>query len=90
MDFFLNNIDCKDPVLNAAIIILKGDKGPTGEINKFGFAAAYLTPLEPVTNNCNNNRKCVEAEISNTYEGREQVSATGAKQVRVSTGVDFR
>ena len=38
--------------------MVKGDKGPTGEMNKFKDAAAYLTPQDPVAKNSNTNSKC--------------------------------
>ena len=48
-------------------------------MNKFKYAAAYLTPWYPVAENCNNIRKRGSYEISNTSRGGAQVSATGAK-----------
>ena len=69
---------------------MKEDKGPTGKMNKFEDAAAYLTPWDPVANNRNTNRKRGADEISNTSDGGARVSATRAKQGRGFTGVDFR
>ena len=57
VNLLLNAIECKDTGLNAAISMLKGDKGPTGKMNKFKYYAAYLTPWDPIANNCNTNRK---------------------------------
>ena len=49
-------------------------KMPTGKMNKLEYAAAYLTPQDPVANNLNTNRKRGASEISNTYGGGAQVS----------------
>ena len=78
----------KDTILNAGISMVKGDKGPTWKMNKFEDAAAYLTPWDPVAKKSNNNRKRGAAEISNTFDGGALLSATRAKQVRVSTEDD--
>ena len=89
VNFLLGAIEFKYFGLNAAIGMVKGDKGPTGKMNKFKDAAAYLTPWDHVAKNCNTNRKRGAAEISNTSGGRAQVSATRANQGRGSTGVQF-
>ena len=39
-NFLHDAIECKDPGQNAAITIVKGDKGPTGNMNKSKDAAA--------------------------------------------------
>ena len=35
VDFLIDDTECKDPGLNAAIVMLKGGKWPTGKMNKF-------------------------------------------------------
>ena len=45
--------------------------------------------MYPVNNSINNNRKRGAAEISNTSGVGAQVSATGATQVRDSTGIKY-
>ena len=70
--------------------MVKGGKGPTGNINNFEDVAAYLTPWDLVANNHNTNRKCGSAEISNTSGVKAQVLATRENQGRGYIGVDFR
>ena len=57
-NFLLDAIKCKDSGLNVGIAMVKGDKGPTRNMNKFKYSSAYLTPWYPVAKNCNTNRKC--------------------------------
>ena len=63
INFLLDGVECKVPGQNKAIAMVKGDKGPTRKINKFEYAAAYLTPWDPVTKSHNTNRKCGAAEM---------------------------
>ena len=58
-------------------------------MNKLKYSAEYLTPQEPIANNCNTNRKLGGVAISNTYSGGAHVSATRVNQGRGSTGVEF-
>ena len=88
--FLLYAIECKDYFPKAAIVMVKGEKYPTGKTNKFEDAAAYLTPWYPVPKNHNTNRKLGTAEISDLSGGGSQIVETGAKQGRGSTGLEFR
>ena len=89
MNFLLDAIKCKHPGLNSAIAMVKGDKEPTRKIHKFKYAEVYLTLWDPINKNHNNNRKRGAAKIFNTSGGGAQVSATGSKQGRGSTWVEF-
>ena len=57
MNFLINGIECKDPGLNEAISLAKGENRPTKNNNKFKDSVAYLNPWDPVTKNFNTNRK---------------------------------
>ena len=57
--------------------MVKGNKGPNGNMNKPKYAAEYFTTWEPVAKNNNTNSKCGADEISNTSSGGSQFSATG-------------
>ena len=48
--------------------MVKGNKSPTGNINKFELAAEYLTPWGSFTKNHNTNRKSDAAEISDASD----------------------
>ena len=89
MNFLLYAIKCEYPGLNSSISMAKGEKGPTGKMNKFEYSAAYLTPWDPVSKKRNTNRKSGASEISNTYGGGVQVLTTGEKQGRGSIGVEL-
>ena len=39
VNFMLNVIECKDPILNAAISMVKGNKDPTRKMNNFEYVA---------------------------------------------------
>ena len=69
--------------------MVKGNKSPTGNINKFELAAEYLTPWGSFTKNHNTNRKSDAAEISDASDRGKKVSATGGKQGKGSTGMEF-
>ena len=87
--FLLDAIKYNNPGLNAAIAMVKSNKETTGKKNKFEDASEYHNPWYPVANNSNNNSICGAAEISDSYGRRAQVSATGDKQGRGSTGAKF-
>ena len=89
VNFLVNAIKYKDPVLNSDIAMVNGNKVPTRKMNKFKDLAAYLIPWYPCTNNCNTNKKVGSAEIYNTSSRGEEFSATGANQLRCSTGVEL-
>ena len=82
-----DDIKCKDTGLNAAIPMVKCNKGPTRKTNKFEYEAAYLTSWDPVSKKRNTNRKYGASEISNTSSIGAEVSATRAKKGRGSRGV---
>ena len=48
VNLLLDAIKYKDPGLNASIKVEKHDKGPSGKMNKFEDAAAYLTPWDHI------------------------------------------
>ena len=47
VNFLIGTIVYKDYGLNAAIAIVKVDKGPTRKMNKLEHASAYLTSMGP-------------------------------------------
>ena len=46
--FLLDNIECEDTALQAAIAVIEEDDGPDGKRNDFEAAAAHILPKDPV------------------------------------------
>ena len=76
--YLIDNIQCSDSDVKAALAAIKLDDNPTGMRNDFEAAAAFLLPVDPVKNNP---KKRPNAEIS----------AAGAKTSKgPKTGVELR
>lgn len=93
--YLLDNIQCSDATLQAAIAAVRQDKGADGMMQDFEAAVAYLLPSDPVAKKRTSGSKRDQALISDTTgEGKQdtaEVSAvTGAKPARGKTGVEFR
>ena len=95
--YLLDNIQCADATLQAAIAAVRQDKGPNGMMNDFEAAVAYLLPSDPVARKraSATGTKRDQSQISDSTgeekrDTAEVSAATGAKPSRGKTGVEFR
>jgi hypothetical protein len=93
--YLLDNIQCADATLQAAIAAVRQDKGVNGMMNDFEAAVAYLLPSDPVAKKRTSGVKRGQGLISDST-GEEKMDAaevsalTGGKPSRGKTGVEFR
>ena len=89
----LDNIECLDPPLQAAMAFVRND---TGKMNDFEATAAYILPYDPVAKKrtqaaTTSGKRVANAEISEATTVSKDSSAAGAKvRVGPKTGVEFR
>jgi hypothetical protein len=93
--YLLDNIQCSDATLQAAIAAVRQDKGADGMMNDFEAAVAYLLPSDPVAKKRTSGQKRGQGLISDTTGDEQKESAevsvvTGGKPARGKTGVEFR
>ena len=93
--YLLDNIECLDPPLQAAMALVRNDNGPTGKMNDFEATAAFILPHDPVakkrTQAATSGKRVATAEISEATVNKDHTPATGAKvRVGPKTGVEFR
>lgn len=93
--YLLDNIQCADATLQAAIAAVRQDKGPDGMMSDFEAAVAYLLPSDPVAKKRVAGAKRGQGLISDASgeektEVNADVSSTTAKPARGATGVEFR
>lgn len=92
--YLLDNIECLDPPLQAAMALVRNDNGPMGKMNDFEATAAFILPHDPVakkrTQAATSGKRVANAEISEAIASKD-IPATGAKvRVGPKTGVEFR
>jgi hypothetical protein len=85
--YLLDNIECHDPPLQAAMALIPNDNDPNGKMNDFEAMASFILPHDPVA------KKRVAAGTKRPTAEISEVSIEGpptAKQRTGTTGVEFR
>ena len=93
--YLLDNIQCSDATLQAAIAAVRQDKGEDGMMNAFETAVAYLLPADPVAKkrtagNKRGNGLISDASGEEATEAAEVSAVSSGKPARGKTGVEFR
>ena len=89
--YLLENIQCSDAGLQAAMASVKTDNGPGGMRNQFELAAAHLLPYDPVAK-----KRAAAAgskrgsSLISGVDAEADVAALGGKQGFGKTGVPLR
>ena len=90
----LDNTQCADATLQAAIAAVRQDKGPHGMMNDFESAVAYLLPSDPVAKKRSAGQKRGQGLMSDAGgEAKEEAEVSAAASTKVArgkTGVEFR
>ena len=90
--YLLDNIECMDPPLQAAMALVRNDNGPTGKMNDFEATASFILPHDPVAKKraqASNPTKRPTAEISEATVQRD-VTPNTKMRVGPKTGVELR
>lgn len=89
----LDNTQCADVTLQAAIAAVRQDKGPHGMMNDFESAVAYLLPSDPVAKKCSAGQKQGQGLTSDAEgEAKEEAEVSAAASTKVArgkTGMEF-
>lgn len=93
--YLLDNIQCADATLQAAIAAVRQDKAVGGMMNDFEAAVSYLLPSDPVAKRRTAGAKRDQTQISDVSgeektESAEVSAVSGTKPSRGKTGVEFR
>lgn len=86
--YLIDNIQCNNPKVEAALANINGDDTPTGKRNNFEAAAAYLLPTCPVATKRRKSggKTQLLADVSSTAAKGD----VKLKKGKGSTGVEFR
>jgi hypothetical protein len=84
--YLLDNIESSDPELNAAIALVKQDKGDNGKMNNFDACAVFIIPCCPVARKRLASNKRNGAQIS-MVEGSQGKNKSGPPQKKQKKGM---
>ena len=91
----LDNIQCDYAPLQAAMALVRNDRGPTGKMNNFEDTASFIIPHDPVSKKRPNKRdhsniSSSEAKDNSSKNSEISISSASVKPSTGKTGVEFR